>query len=206
MIGQSKRAIMLPSLKKENKLPVVLSKEECKALFKASDLLKHRMALSLAYSAGLRASELCNLKITDIDTQRMMIHIRQGKGKKDRYVPLSILILDGLRKYYAHDNPTVYVFNGKEPDSPLSTRGLQYIMRESLKKSGIKKENVCVHTLRHSYATHLLEDGLNLVTIQKLLGHASINATMVYLHVMQPIESAKAFSPFDRLYQKKENK
>jgi site-specific recombinase XerD len=198
LMGLSKRAIALPSLKKENKLPVVLNKDECKKLFAAPTILKHRIMLALIYSAGLRAGELCNLKISDIDSSRMMIHIRQGKGKKDRYVPLSKNILDGLRKYYTSYRPVKYLFNGKDIGEPMSVKGLSWIMRETLKKTKISKE-ACIHTLRHSYATHLLEDGLDIVTIKELLGHEQIETTMVYLHIAKS-NPVKSFSPFDTLY------
>jgi|ERR1035438_3786426 site-specific recombinase XerD len=192
------RAISLPIIPNENKLPEVLSKQECKRLFKAPDILKHRVILSMIYSAGLRSGELCRLKISDVDSGRMMIHIRRAKGCKDRYVPLSKNILLGLRKYFKLYKPKVYLFNGKEKGAPFSPNGLRWIMRESVKKAGILK-TVCVHTLRHSYATHLLEDGLDIVTIKELMGHDCIESTMIYLHIARP-EKRKAFSPFDTLY------
>lgn len=199
LIGQPKRSIDLPSIKRPNKLPVVLSREECRSLFKVPTLLKHRVLLSLIYATGVRISELCNLKIGDIDFDRSLVHIRQGKGSKDRYVPLSRLIARGLKQYMESEKPYIWLFNGKDYGEPISTKGVQYIMRESVRKTAISKENVCVHTLRHSFATHLLEDGLDIVTIQKLLGHASIENTMVYLHVMEPAQKVP-HSPFDTLY------
>jgi len=193
-----KRAISLPVLPREDKLPEVLSKQECKRLFAAPDILKHRIILSMIYSAGLRSGELSRLKISDIDSGRMMIHIRRAKGCKDRYVPLSKKLLSGLRKYYTLYKPQEYLFNGKETGTQYSPNGLRWIMRESVKKAGIRK-TVCVHTLRHSYATHLLEDGLDIVTIKELMGHECIESTMIYLHIAKP-EKRKAFSPFDTLY------
>ncbi|MEN6316933.1 MAG: tyrosine-type recombinase/integrase [Clostridiaceae bacterium] len=198
LLGQNKRAISLPSLKKDTKLPVILNRSELKELFKAPTLLKHRIVLTLIYSAGLRSQEVINLKLSDIDFERKTIHIRQSKYKKDRIVPLSGYMAEGLKKYIAAENPVDWLFNGKEPDGRYSVRGLSWVMRETLKKTSIKKE-VNLHSLRHSYATHLLEDGLNIVTLKELLGHAEITTTMIYLHVAQcPL--IKPHSPLDTLY------
>jgi site-specific recombinase XerD len=199
-IGLEKRAIDLPSLKKASKLPVVLNDKELQQLFTSPVLLKHRILLMLAYSAGLRAQELCNLKLGDIDYERMSIHIRQGKGRKDRMVPLAEYMAEGLRRYIAAEKPTVWLFNGKDKNTNYSSRGISSVMREALKKTSITKE-ASIHTLRHSYATHLLEQGVNIVTIKNLLGHAEIATTMVYLHIAQcPI--VQAHSPLDTLYPK----
>lgn len=198
LMGMNKNAIALPSLKKDAKLPVILNMLELKALFAAPNLLKHRIVLTLIYSAGLRGQEVINLKISDVDFERKTIHIRQSKFKKDRIVPLSVYMATGLKKYLQAENPYIYLFNGKEPDGRYSVKGLSWVMRESLKKTSITKE-VSLHSLRHSYATHLLEQGLNIVTLKELLGHASITTTMIYLHVAQcPL--IKAHSPLDRLY------
>ena len=200
MKSKNDKAIRLPHLKLERKLPVVLNRHECKALFKAPDLLKHRILLSFIYSAGLRAQEAMRIKIADIDSERMMIHIRQSKYKKDRYVPLSPMILKGLRKYIRACKPVEYLFNGQEPGSQFSVRGMQWVMRQSVKKCKLQKR-VSLHTLRHSYATHLLEFGMDIVSIKELLGHEKITTTMIYLHVAKPMRS-NLFSPFDRLYAK----
>ncbi len=200
-IGQTKRAINLPSLKKEAKLPVILNREELRRLFKAPTLLKHRIALAFIYSGGLRSQEASNMKISDIDFVRKTIHIRQSKYKKDRIVPLSDFIAKGLKKYLAVEKPHIWLFNGRGSDGCYSSKGLNWVMREALKKAGIIKE-VSLHTLRHSYATHLLEEGVNILLIKKLLGHAKIETTMIYLHVAQcPI--ASAHSPLDTLYPEK---
>ena len=143
------KIIKLPSLKRENKLPVVLSHNECRLLFKSGRILKHRVLLCLIYSAGLRSKEAHNLKLSDIDYDRMMIHIRQTKYNKDRYVPLSKLMVRGLQKYIEAYHPKVYLFNGKEIGSALSARGVQWAMKQTVKQSGIAKE-VTVHSLRHS--------------------------------------------------------
>jgi site-specific recombinase XerD len=201
LLGMNDKAVKLPSIKHEKTLPVVLNRSECRALFKAPELLKHRVMLSLMYSAGLRAREVSRLELKDIDSERMMIHIRRSKYNKDRYVPLSPLILEGLRKYYYACQPLQYLFNGNEPGSPLSVRGMQWALRESVKKCKLQK-GITLHTLRHSYATHLLEEGMDIVTIKELLGHERIETTLVYLHVARPNRS-NVFSPFDRLYTNK---
>ena len=197
-IGQNKRAIALPSLKNENKLPVILNRSELKELFLAPKLLKHRILLTLAYSAGLRSQELIKLKISDIDFERKTIHIHQSKYKKDRIVPLSNYIAKGLKKYISVEHPHIWLFNGKEPNGRYSPKGLSWVMRENLKKTTIQKQ-VNLHSLRHSYATHLLEDGINIVIIKELLGHATIQTTMIYLHVAQ-LPHTPPHSPLDTLY------
>lgn len=199
LLGMEEKVIKLPSIKRERKLPVVLNYQECKALFGSAEMLKHRILLSFMYSAGLRAREVSRIKLSDIDSGRMMIHIRQSKYNKDRYVPLSPMMLKGLRKYYYACRPIEYLFNGNEPGSPLSVRGMQWVLRETVKKCKLQK-GITLHTLRHSYATHLLEFGMDIVTIKELLGHERIETTMVYLHVARPNRS-NLFSPLDRLYQ-----
>jgi site-specific recombinase XerD len=198
-IGENKRAVNLPSLKKDTKLPIILNRTELKQLFCAPTLLKHRIVLTLVYSAGLRGQEVINLKLSDIDFERKTIHIRQSKYKKDRIVPLSDYMAIGLRKYIAVEHPDQYLFNGKEPDGRYSVRGLSWVMRQALKRTNIQKQ-VNLHSLRHSYATHLLEDGVNIVTVKNLLGHAEVATTMIYLHVAKcPL--VKVHSPLDSLYQ-----
>lgn len=197
-IGLNKRAIALPSLKKETKLPVILNRKELKELFVAPQLLKHRILLTLIYSAGLRSQEAINLKIGDIDFERKTIHIRQSKYKKDRVVPLANYMSVGLKKYIAVENPHIWLFNGKELDGRYSVKGLSWVMREALKKTNIQKQ-VNLHSLRHSYATHLLEDGVNIVVIKNLLGHSNIDTTMMYLHVAQ-LPNTPPHSPLDTLY------
>jgi len=202
LAGRNDRAIELPSIKRLKQLPTVLSKQECKRLFKAPKLLKHRILLTLTYSAGLRISEVSKLKINDIDFDRKIIHIRQSKGNKDRFVPLSALMAKGLKKYYASCNPSQFVFNGQAPGSQLSIRAIQWLCKEAVNAAQIAKQ-ASMHTLRHSYATHLLEDGLDLYSIQKLLGHSHISTTLVYLHVAQTLP-VKSFSPLDTLYNKQQ--
>ena len=198
LLGMNKNAIALPSLKKDTKLPVILNQQELKELFAAPSLLKQRVVLALIYSAGLRSQEVVNLKIADIDFERLTIHIRQSKYKKDQVVPLAKSMAIGLKKYFKAENPHIWLFNGKEPDGRYSVKGLSWVMRENLKKTSISKE-VNLHSLRHSYATHLLEQGVNIVTLKELLGHAEITTTMIYLHIAQ-CEVVKAHSPLDTLY------
>lgn len=198
LMGMNREAIALPSLKKESKLPVILNQQELKELFAAPTLLKQRVVLSLIYSAGLRGQEVINLRISDVDFERKTIHIRQSKYKKDRVVPLADSMAVGLKKYLAAENPHIWLFNGKEPDGRYSVRGLSWVMRENLKKTSITKD-VNLHSLRHSYATHLLEQGLNIVTLKELLGHADITTTMIYLHVAQ-CQFINPHSPLDALY------
>ena len=150
LLGMNKKAIALPSLKGDTKLPVILNHAELKELFAAPQLLKQRIVLALIYSAGLRGQEVINLKLSDVDFERMTIHIRQSKYKKDRIVPLSPTMAIGLRKYLGAENPHIWLFNGKQPGSQYSMRGLSWVMRENLKKTSITKK-VNLHTLRHTY-------------------------------------------------------
>jgi len=200
LIGISDRVVQLPVIKHKTKLPVVLNYAECKALFRAPTSLRDRILLVVMYSCGLRTGEVSRLKIQDIDSGRMMIHVRQSKGRKDRYVPISPLLLLPLRQYYKACRPVTYLFNGCKPGLPLSIQGIQSIFHAAVKKCNILKR-VSPHTLRHTYATHLLEFGMDIVTIKELLGHERIETTMVYLHIAM-LNRSNLFSPFDRLYQK----
>lgn len=195
--------VVLPSIEQPKKLPVVLSGSEVKQLLKTPKLLKHRLVLAMLYGCGLRCFELRNLQLKDLDFDRGMLHIRQGKGRKDRYVPLSEMQIRGLKNYIAAENPAIWCFTGNDREGktvPLSAQGVQWIVKEARKHSGIKKE-VTTHSLRHSYATHLLEMGLDIISVKDLLGHADIQTTLTYLHVAQ-LGRQKPFSPLDRLYSK----
>jgi len=182
--------------KKEKKLPVVLSKSEVRSLIDVIQNLKHKTLLALIYSGGLRIGEAINLKVDDIDSSRMLIHIKGGKGKKDRYTLLSQSFLKTLRVYYRCYKPKAYLFEGQ--NSPTySTSSAQWILRNAIAKAGIRKD-VTLHTLRHSFATHLLENGTDIRYIQELLGHSSPKTTMIYTHVTE--NSIKNISnPFDDL-------
>jgi site-specific recombinase XerD len=199
--GRDDRAIRLPQLKRDKKLPVVLSQAEMKELIKAPTLLRHRVLIALLYGCGLRCFEARALMIKDIDFQRNMIHVRCGKGRKDRYVPMGNHLARGLKAYLDAEKPSRWLFNGKDHHEPFSSRGAQWVIREATKKTSIQK-HVTIHTLRHTYATHLLEEGLDIVSIKELLGHAHIETTMIYLHVAQQGRQIP-FSPLDRLYTKR---
>ena len=207
--GLDDKRVALPRIERQEKLPVVLSREEMKRLLKAPGLLKHRILIGLLYDCGLRCLEVRTLQIKDIDLNRRMIHVRQSKGKKDRYVSIGKILTDGIKKYLEAERPVNWLFNGKgdaviedrkggDFDSRYSQRGVQWAVKEAVRQAGIKKD-VSVHTLRHTYATHLLEDGMDIMSIQKLLGHESIETTMIYLHVAKPSERPP-MSPLDRLY------
>ena len=175
---------------RENKLPVVLSREEVKEVLKNIHVLRHRACLTLIYSCGLRLHEAVSLKVEQVDSKRMLIHIQKAKGGSDRYVPLPESTLSLLRAHYkTHRNPLL-VFpapgRGEHLESistkPLPDTSIQTVFKKSLREIGIKK-NASVHSLRHSYATHLLEDGTDIRIIQEYLGHKSIRTTMIYTHL-----------------------
>lgn len=205
--GHNQLRLGLPSIKRDKRLPVVLSRQEVKRLLKAPKLLKHRVLIGLLYGCGLRCFEVRTLQLNDLDFDRKMLLVRKGKGKKSRYLPLCDLLIRGLKQYIAAEKPEKWLFNGKQEmdgitggafDSRYSQRGVQWAVKQARKAAGITKE-MTVHTLRHTYATHLLEDGLDIMTIKDLLGHSCINTTMVYLHVAQ-CGRVKPFSPLDKLY------
>lgn len=204
LFGLEDKALLMPVIKKNETLPTVLSKEECKALFAAPKSLKHKFLLAFAYGGGFRMNELRMLKIVDVDLDRRQIHIRQGKGKKDRYVILSDFLHDRFQNYLDELKPQVYLFEGLTPGQPMGERSIQYVINEAHKKTDIQKD-VSMHTLRHSFATHLLEDGVDIYSIQRLLGHADIRTTIVYLHVAQVLPKV-AHSPLDSLYNYKKQK
>lgn len=195
--GLSYLQFSLPSIKRGEKLPVVLNATEVKALLKACDLLKHRLLIGLCYGCGLRCAEVRNLAISDMDIERAMIHVRQGKGKKDRMLPMGAMLARGITAYIQAEKPRKYLFEGNNGEA-YSQRGAQWAISQAVKKAGIAKQ-VSLHTLRHTYATHLLEQGINILTIKELLGHAHIETTMIYLHLARP-SANMAFSPIDTLY------
>ena len=184
--------------RKEKKLPIVLSLEEVGRMISVTNNLKHKAILMLTYSAGLRRMEVLQIKPKDIDSQRMQVHVVQGKGKKDRYTILSQKTLETLREYYKAERPTMFLF---EPvghkGQPLSEKSMEHIVKNSAKKAGIKKD-VSFHTLRHCFATHLLEAGVNLRQIQQFMGHTSFKTTAVYLHVAH-IKTNEFTSPLDKM-------
>lgn len=186
----------LPRPKKEHKLPSVFSEEEIRKMIEACENLKHRSMLCLAYAAGLRVSEIVNMKLQDIDSSRMVIHVRQSKGRKDRQVMLSPRLLELLREYFKQYRPKQWLFEGQGGEQ-YSMRSIQLVLSAVKKKTGIKRKG-SIHALRHSFATHLLESGTDLLSIKELLGHSSIKTTLTYTHVSRKTLS-KIQSPLDKL-------
>ena len=174
----------IPRSKKQCKLPVVLSLQEVLSIFHAVSNLKHKAILTTTYDAGLRVSETANLLVSDIDSSRMSIFIRQGKGQRDRYSLLSQANLVLLREYWRQYKPSSFLFPGSSPDKPISTRTIQQVFYDARKNANIDKP-ASVHSLRHSFATHLLEAGTDLFRIQQLLGHFNLETTSKYLHMVQ---------------------
>lgn len=189
----------IPRLKEPIVLPTVLTKDEVQAILDATDNLKHKCILMTIYGSGLRLSEASNLKISDIDSKNMRILVEQGKGKKDRYVLLSQSNLDLLREYWKQYKPKHWLFEGMEKGSHMTKRGIQDVFKRYLQKSGITKK-ATVHTLRHSFATHLLENGTSIFYIRQLLGHSTIWTTTRYLHVATT-DVLKTISPLDTLHE-----
>lgn len=183
--------------KKEKRLPTVLSKEEIKKFLEASQTKKSKLMLSLIYAAGLRVSELTNLKINNLDFEEKIGHIQQGKGRKDRVFNIPVFLNEQLKKQAESQKNTnqEYLFTG--PKGKLSPRNLQKIVNKTARKAGINKEVHC-HTLRHSFATHLLEDGADIRIIQELLGHADLSTTQIYTHISTE-QLKKVKSPIDKL-------
>jgi len=190
-------AIQYP--KSRRKLPVVLDLSEVEALFSVTENLKHKAILMITYSSGLRISEATRLKITDIDSKRMMVRIQQGKGGKDRYSILSHAALECLRQYWRKYHPKDWLFEGQKKDKHISISSIHQIFHAAKKRAGITKP-ASVHTLRHSFATHLVEAGTSLHHVQLLLGHRSPNTTTVYLHVSR-LNLAQVTSPLDKAKQ-----
>ncbi|HEX9920090.1 MAG TPA: site-specific integrase [Candidatus Methylomirabilis sp.] len=188
-------AFRIPRCKQRRKLPEVLSREEVESILSATKNLKHRAILMTIYSAGLRIGEATRLKVSDIDSGRMMIRVNEGKGLKDRYTLLGERNLEMLRRYWKAYRPLEWLFPGRNASTPVSISGIQRVFKTSREKAGIKKK-ASVHTLRHCFATHLLESGTDLYYIQRLLGHKSAGTTSVYLHITGK-DIGKIKSPID---------
>lgn len=182
--------------RREKKLPVVLDISEVESLFSATKNLKHKAMLMITYSSGLRVSETAKLKLTDIDSTRMTVRIT-GKGGKDRYSILSQTALEHLRHYWKKYRPAEWLFEGQKKDGHISTNSIQQLFYKAKKLARIKKP-VSIHTLRHSFATHLIEAGTSLHHVQLLLGHRSPTTTTVYLHVSR-LNLSQVVSPLDRI-------
>jgi len=195
----------LPSPRRPKKLPTVLSQNEVARLLASAGNLFHYAIVMTLYSTGLRRAELARLRVTDIDSERMILHVHQGKGNRDRDVPLTPKLLETLRTYWRWKKPQTWLFPREgmaDAEQPISTKSVYFAVQESAKRAGLQKP-VSPHTLRHSWATHLLENGADLRTIQMLLGHADLEHTTVYLHMSQrhlqavsnPVEAMAVVNP-----------
>nr|WP_321411278.1 site-specific integrase [uncultured Carboxylicivirga sp.] len=198
VLGQEPIHYKLERPRSSNTLPKVLSREEVVKILRCTDNLKQRCVLSLIYSAGLRISELIHLKLNDIISDRYQVRIINAKGKKDRYTTLSKNLLIELREYYKKYRPKYWLFEGATPGEPYSTTSIQKVLKRSALKAGIKRR-VTPHMLRHSFATHLLEQGTDLRYIQELLGHSSSKTTEIYTYVSNK-ELKRIKNPLDDLY------
>lgn len=202
----AKRPYVIPTViypRPANKLPPVMLPEEIMQVIDSVQNLKHRTILMLLYSTGMRVSEIANCRIADIDSGNMRIKIVQGKGAKDRFTILSHQVLLELRAYYIIYKPKEYLFNGYRPAKRYSVRSIQHLMQKALIKIGLENKKYTIHTIRHSFATHLVDSGTDLHTVKELLGHSSLQTTMQYMHL-----SAKRIdqivNPYDALLQAKE--
>ncbi len=198
-LNRAMNYLQMPRLKEDKSLPEILSREEIARLLARCENPKHKAMFALAYGSGLRVSEICALRVQDIDSKEMRVFVKSGKRNKDRYTLLSQYTLKVLRDYWRHEHPKHpegLLFPGWRNLSPTTTDAVGQAMKKWLRVAGINK-NVSVHSLRHAFATHLLEDGTDLFTIKELLGHSSISSTTVYLHLANV--STRAVSPADRL-------
>jgi site-specific recombinase XerD len=195
LLGKQWEGCRITRPRRDKKLPEVLSQQEARALVNSPVNLKHRAMLHLMYSTGIRRGELLSLKVSDIDSSRMVINVRQGKGKKDRQVILHAKALDILREYYTRYRPKHYLFEGFNAQKSYSASSLAQIIKKNAKAVGITKA-ISVHTLRHCFATHMLEKGANLKVIQQLMGHTSLKTTSVYLSLAN-IDNSTLPNPLD---------
>jgi len=200
-----KLAYVIPTViypRKSTKLPAVMSAQEIKSLIDGVKNIKHRTIIMLLYSTGMRLSEIASLKITDIDSKNMRIKIVQGKGAKDRYTILSEQVLIELRAYYIICKPKIYLFNGAGPGRPISMRSIQHLVQKGVALIGLASKNYTVHTIRHSFATHLVDNGTDLHTVKELLGHSNLQTTLRYLH-LSTTRIQGIVNPYDALPQGK---
>jgi integrase/recombinase XerD len=196
VLGQAEFSLRVPA-KRSGRLPEPFSRSEIAKLIAATQNIKHRVLLMTAYGGGLRVSELVHLRPHDIHSERMLIRVEQGKGRKDRYTLLSPRLLEELRIYWRHERPQHWLFPNRKGSAPLSAETAQRIFYAAKARAGIQHGHG-IHTLRHSFATHLMEAGVPLPTIQRLMGHAQLNTTAKYLHVTsQHLQSLR--SPLDLL-------
>jgi site-specific recombinase XerD len=203
-----KQVYVIPTViypRSTSKLPPVMSAAEIKILIDSVKNLKHRTIIMMLYSTGMRLSEIAALKIVDIDSKLMRIKVVQGKGAKDRYTILSEQVLQELRAYYIIYKPTIYLFNGTRAGCPFSLRSIQHLVQIAVAKIGLGSKHYTVHTIRHSFATHLVDNGTDLHTVKGLLGHNSIQTTMRYLHLTSKRIQA-IVNPYDALEAESQNK
>lgn len=191
--------LKLPKIGRPKKLITVLSQQETKELLKAPVHIREKIMFGLIYDTGMRISEVTNLLIKDVDLDRKLVHIRRSKNKKDRYIPMSAHAVRGIKKHLAINSPKDYLFdNYNRKGIPISKTRIRTLLKEALKKTNIIKE-VTVHTLRHTYATHQLEEGQSIMVLKDLLGHSSIHSTLMYLHIAQ-VDAVKKFGCLDILF------
>jgi integrase/recombinase XerD len=198
-----KKVYVIPTViypRKSSKLPPVMSPDEIKKLIDGVSNIKHRTIIMLLYSTGMRLSEIAKLKIADIDSKQMRIKVVQGKGAKDRFTILSEQVLLELRAYYIIYKPKEYLFNGSRPGRPISLRNIQHLVQKGVAQIGLASKHYTVHTLRHSFATHLVDNGADLHTVKELLGHTSLQTTMRYMH-LTPTRTKGIINPYDVLLQ-----
>jgi site-specific recombinase XerD len=203
----AKRPYVIPTViypRPANKLPAVMLPEEVMQLIDGVANLKHRTILMLLYSTGMRVSEIAGCRIADIDSRNMRIKVVQGKGAKDRYTIMSQQVLLELRAYYLIYKPKEYLFNGDQPGKRYSVRSIQHLMQKALTKVGLENKHFTIHTIRHSFATHLLDNGTDLHTIKELLGHSSLQTTMKYMHLTSK-RTDGIINPYDALLLAKDN-
>ena len=196
-----RKPYVLPSKlypRKEHTLPEILSQQQAAHLFHAVKNIKHRCMIGLLYGAGLRLNELRLLKVNAIDSQAMQIKVVQGKGNKDRFTILPKFILNDLRNYYRQNRTKEFLFEGYIPDRPMHERAIGHAVTQCMKVAGFKDKGFSAHTLRHSFATHLLDNGCDIHTIKELLGHTKLETTMIYLHLQQS-KRAAIVSPLDAI-------
>lgn len=199
LFGKDELHLALPSIKRSNKLPVVLSKQEVKSLLKAPEHIREKVMFGLVYDTGIRIDELTNLLISDVDLDRGQVHVRQSKNKKDRYITMSFHAVRGVKKLIALYSPKDYLYESpKRKGIPISKTRIRTLFKEAVEKARIKKD-VSVHTLRHTYATHQLEAGQNIVTVKESMGHSNITTTLIYLHIAQ-LDTVKKFGCLEALY------
>ena len=202
LFGREDRAIALPQIERSKKLPIILNRKEVLQLLKTPKLLKHRILLGITYAAGLRLFEVAALRISDIDFERKTVFVEQGKNGKSRYIPIEENILRGIKTYLNTCCPKHFLFNGQRKGEPMSKRGIQFIMRQTLKKSSIQKE-ITLHSLRHAYATHFLEDTGDLFSLKENLGHARLDTTLIYVHIVGSLPRFGAYSPLEKVMKRK---